>query len=200
MCPQRRVGLLGGTFDPPHLGHLVAAEVARVVLGLDAIHFVVAGEPWMKDRISPAEHRVRMVELAVADNDCFHANRTEIDRPGPTYTVDTLRQLSDANPDVELYFLLGTDAVAKLPDWKQGEEALKLATFVAIPRPGHEVTLEGPTLGRVRRLDAPAIDISSTDLRRRFREGGAVRYQLPAPVERYVREQGLYTPRPPGAG
>lgn len=188
----RRIGLLGGTFDPPHLGHLVAAEEARVNLDLDAVHFVVAGEPWMKRRCSPAEDRVRMVELALEGNTDFVVNRTEVDRDGPTYTVDTLEDLRSRHAQVRLFFLLGADAAARVPEWKKGERCLDLATFVALTRPGYDLDLTGPTLEQVRRLEIPAIDVSSTDLRNRFRQGRAVRYQVTRAVEAFVRDRGLY--------
>ncbi len=189
---RRRIGLLGGTFDPPHLGHLVVAEVARVELRLDETHLVVAGDPWMKEDISPVEHRLRMVELAIEDDDHLVLNRTEVDREGVTFTVDTLEQLRAQEPEAELFFLLGADAAQKLPQWKEVERSLELATFVAVSRPGYEVALDDPILRQLHVLEAPSIGISSTDLRRRFRHGLAVRYQLPAAVEAYVREHGLY--------
>lgn len=191
MAPPR-IGLLGGTFDPPHIGHLVVGEVARVALGLGELQFVVAGEPWMKVRSSSAEDRCRMVELAIVDSSDFRLNRSEIDRAGPTYTVDTLRELATERPDAELVFLAGADAISRLPDWHEAEANLELATFVALSRPGYGLDLAGPMLGRVEELTVPAIDISSTELRRRFRDGEAVRYQLPLSVEAYVRERGLY--------
>lgn len=190
--PGHRIGLLGGTFDPPHLGHLIVAEVARVALELDQVQFVVAGAPWMKDTCSPAGQRIEMVELVTEGNDAFTVNRTEVDRDGPTYTVDTLQQLRSEDPEVDPYFLLGADAAQKLPQWRDVERALELATFVAVTRPGYELDLTGPVLGQVKRIEVPAIEISSTDLRRRFRSGEAVRYQLPDAVENYVRAHDLY--------
>lgn len=201
MCPAAangpRIGLLGGTFDPPHLGHLVVAEIARVALELDQVQFVVAGQPWMKDSWSDAEHRVEMVDLATKDNDAFRVNTSEVERSGPTYTADTLEELTSRMPGVELCFLLGADAAAKLEEWYAVERALELASFVAVTRPGHRLELDGPILGQVTALETPAIEISSTDLRRRFREGEAVRYQLPEAVEHYVRAHRLYRTRCP---
>ncbi len=187
-----RIGLLGGTFDPPHLGHLVVAEVARVTLQLTEVHLVVAGQPWMRDDVSQAEHRLSMVQLAAEDNSAFRVNRSEIEREGPTYTADTLEQLSIEKPDAALCFLVGADAAAKMEDWHRIEKALELATFVAVTRPGYEVERTGPILGRLERLEVPALGISGSDLRRRFRVGEAVRYQLPRTVEDYVRQRGLY--------
>lgn len=188
----RRIGLLGGTFDPPHLGHLVVAEVARVRLGLDEVQFVVAGAPWMKDQWSAAEDRLRMVELATADVEAFLVNRTEVDREGPTYTAETLEELHGADPDCELFFLLGADAARRLDEWKQIDRALDHATFVVVTRPGYSLGPDTPMFGRVDTLEVPQIGISSTDLRRRFREGDAVRFQVPDVVEAYVRDRRLY--------
>ncbi|HEX2028039.1 MAG TPA: nicotinate-nucleotide adenylyltransferase [Nitriliruptorales bacterium] len=190
--PPPRIGLLGGTFDPPHVGHLIVAEVARVKLGLQQVQFVVAGQPWMKGECSPTQHRIRMVELAIEDNDAFVVNRSEVDRGGNTYTVDTLLELSAQMPGADFMFLVGADAAMKMPKWVEVEKALELATFVALTRPGHQLELHGPVLGRLRHLQVPPIDLSSTDIRRRFREGQAVRYQIPDAVGEYVRQQGLY--------
>jgi nicotinate-nucleotide adenylyltransferase len=195
-----RIGLLGGTFDPPHLGHLVVAEVARVALDLDGFHLVVAGDPWMKSEISPAEDRIRMVELAVEEDEHLHVNRMEADRDGPTYTAETLRVMRAERSDAELFFLVGADAAQKLGEWKQIERALELARFVVISRPGYEVALDTPLLRGVMRLPVPSIGISSTDLRRRFRDHEAVRYQLPDVVESYVRQRGLYGAKPEAPG
>lgn len=189
---RRRVGLLGGTFDPPHLGHLVAAEEARVSLELDEVRLLVAGDPWMKRTVSAAEHRVRMAELAVADHDALGFDAREARRDGPTYTADTLEELRDEAPDTAWFFLLGADAAQKLGDWRRVDAALALATFVVLTRPGYAPRPPADLDGRVEPLEIPPIGISSTDLRRRFREGRAVRYQLPRAVERYVREHGLY--------
>ncbi|MGH3441104.1 MAG: nicotinate-nucleotide adenylyltransferase [Nitriliruptorales bacterium] len=189
---RRRIGLLGGTFDPPHLGHLVAAECARVSLELDEVRFVVAGAPWMKERCSPAEHRIAMVELAVADEPSFVVSRREVDRAGTTYTVETLEELHEEEPAADLFFLVGADAAQNFDQWKDPERCLELATCVVVTRPGYEVDRSRPLLERFVHLDVPGIGISSTDLRRRFREGRAVRHQLPAAVERYVRAHGLF--------
>ncbi|MDP8960513.1 MAG: nicotinate-nucleotide adenylyltransferase [Actinomycetota bacterium] len=195
---RSRIGLLGGTFDPPHLGHLVVAEVARVTLELCEVQFVVAGQPWMREDFSKGEHRLSMVQLAAEDNPAFRVNRSEVDREGSTYTADTLEELTAEMPAAALYFLVGADAAAKMEDWRDVEKALELATFVAVARPGYEVERRGRIRGRLEWLEVPAIDISSTELRRRFGAGEAVRYQLPRTVEDYVRQQGLYgaTPEP----
>ncbi len=194
--PPPRIGLLGGTFDPPHVGHLIAAEVARVGIGLDEVQFVVAGDPWMKRVSATGEQRVRMTELAVERASRFKVNRSEVDRQGVTYTAETLEHMVAEKPEAELYFLLGTDAARRLPEWKEVERALDLATFVALKRPGYVLELEAPYEEQVRRLEMPRIDVSSTDLRRRFRAGAAVRFQLPRVVEEYVRAHGLYGAAP----
>lgn len=192
MGNPRRVGLLGGTFDPPHVAHLIVAEVARVELGLDQVQLVVAGAPWMKRECSPAEHRVRMVELAVTGDAHLRCNRDEVDRDGPTYTADTLDELTAAEPDVTVFFLLGADAAARLSEWHRIDRAMELAEFVVVTRPGYQPQVEPALRPQVRMLTVPAVDISSTDLRRRFREDRPVRYQLPRAVETYVRTHGLY--------
>lgn len=193
MAPNdHRIGLLGGTFDPPHLGHLIAAEQARVGLGLGQVRLLVAGDPWMKSTTSASRHRVAMVELAVADHDHLVVDDREIRRQGPTFTADTLEELRNEQPRCEFLFLLGADAAAKLPEWSRAEEALARATFVALTRPGYELDTTTPLLGKVQTLEVPTIGISSTDLRHRFAHGDAVRYQVPRAVEDYVRAHGLY--------
>lgn len=189
---DRRLGLLGGTFDPPHLGHLVVAECARVALGLEEVRFVVAGAPWMKEESATPEQRVEMTRLAVRDDPPLTVDDREVRRAGPTYTVDTLTELSRAEPDVPLFFLAGADAVEKLARWHRPADCLALATFVAVTRPGFPLDLDGPLLRRVRLLEVPPIGVTSTDLRHRFGSGGAVRHQLPPVVEDYVRKHGLY--------
>jgi nicotinate-nucleotide adenylyltransferase len=187
-----RVGLLGGTFDPPHLGHLIVAEAARVDLDLDEVRFLVAGDPWMKSTASPVLDRIAMTELAVADHDAFDVDDRETRRDGPTYTAETLDELHREEPDCTWFFLLGADAAEKLPQWHRAADAVARATFVAVGRPGYELTLTGELLRDVVRLDVPHIGISSTDLRRRAREGTSLRYLVPASVERYIGEHGLY--------
>lgn len=195
---SRRLGLLGGTFDPPHLGHLVVAEVARVALRLDEVRLVVAGDPWMKEELSDPEDRVRMVDLAVDDDPCLVVDRSEVDREGVTYTVDTLSALRDEDPSRELVFLLGADAAQKLAQWREVERSLELARFVAVRRPGYQLVRDHPLLERVEELDVPQIGVSSTEMRRRFGAGEAVRHLVPLAVERYVREHGLYGAGPEG--
>ncbi|HVL99461.1 MAG TPA: nicotinate-nucleotide adenylyltransferase [Egibacteraceae bacterium] len=194
MAVARRIGIMGGTFDPIHLGHLVTAEQARADLGLDEVVFVPAGQPWQKDETTPPEHRYLMTVLATAANPAFMISRLEIERQGPTYTVDTLRAMRAACPDDELFFITGADAIVNILTWKAADECLALAEFVAATRPGHDVaTLHAQGLAdRLIFLDVPALAISSTDVRERFRAGRSVRYLIPREVEEYARKHGLY--------
>lgn len=194
MAGARRIGIMGGTFDPIHLGHLVTAEQARADLHLDEVVFVPAGQPWQKDGTTSAQHRYLMTVLATAANPSFTISRIEIDREGPTYTVDTLRAARAACPDDELFFITGADAIVNILTWKSTEECLALATFVAATRPGHDVaTLHEQGLAdRLLFLDVPALAISSSDVRTRFSAGRSVRYLIPREVEEYARKHGLY--------
>ena len=187
---------MGGTFDPIHHGHLVAAEEARWALGLDRVVFIPAGRPWQKDRreVTPPELRFEMTKLAVDDNPHFEASRIELDSEGPTYTVDTLRVFRAKEPGAELFFITGADAILQILTWKRPDRALELATFVAVSRPGHDLGgLRSMELGdRVVVLEIPALAISSTDIRRRVREGRPIRYLVPDAVASYIAERGLY--------
>ena len=198
--PVSRLGLLGGTFDPPHYGHLVLAEAARVQLRLDCVLFVVAGRPPHKPArpITPDRHRLAMVEVAIADNPAFAISRVDLDRPGPHYTVETLSLLRREYPEAELFFLIGGDSLAQFLTWRDPVGILRQAQLAVMPRPGYEpdlATLEQAlpdVRGRLAWLDAPFLDISASDLRRRAREGLPIRYLVPPPVEAYVRERCLY--------
>jgi nicotinate-nucleotide adenylyltransferase len=201
MSTSRRIGLMGGTFDPIHLGHLVTAEQARADLDLAEVIFLPAGAPWQKSRdVTPAEHRYLMTVLATAANPAFSVSRLEIDAEGPSYTVDTLRRVRAAmdreggSSRDELFFITGADAILNILTWKDADEVLDLATFVAATRPGHDLAdLEREGLrDRVVQLDVPALAISSTDVRERFAAGRAVRYLVPREVEEYIRKHGLY--------
>lgn len=200
-----RIGILGGTFDPVHLGHLLAAEAARESLGLERVLFMPAGQPWLKAHphasgLTPGHHRLRMVELAVADNPAFQAGRHEVDRPGPTYSVDTLEALAaELGPGVSLYFILGQDALADFHRWKAPERVLELCRLAVAPRPGSQApewaeifTRHSLPAGQVTLLEAPQLDISGTGIRRRVAEGRSIRYLVPNAVAEYIREQGLY--------
>lgn len=188
----QRIGLLGGTFDPPHLGHLIVAEEARVSLGLDEVRLLVAGAPWMKPDVGRAEHRTAMCRAAVADAPHLTVDDREVRREGLTYTADTLEELHEEQPRVEWFFVAGADALAQIADWERAARAVELATFVAVPRPGSGLPTGEALLDDVIVLDVPALAISSTDIRARVRAGRAVRYQVPDGVLRYIREHGLY--------
>jgi nicotinate-nucleotide adenylyltransferase len=195
MDARRRIGIMGGTFDPVHLGHLVTAEQARADLKLDEVIFVPAGAPWQKQRdVAPAEHRYLMTVLATAANPRFSVSRLEIDRPGPTYTVQTLRAIRDAVPHDLLFFVTGADAILNILTWQAAEECLTLADFVAATRPGYDLqALEAHGLrDRVVVLDVPALAISSSDVRERLSAGRPVRYLIPREVEEYARKHALY--------
>jgi nicotinate-nucleotide adenylyltransferase len=189
---------MGGTFDPIHYGHLVTAEEAVVQFGLDEVVFVPTGRPWMKadQVVSPSEDRYLMTVVATASNPRFSVSRVDIDREGPTYTVDTLRQLADEHPDAELYFITGADAIVEIFDWKDPEDVLALAHFIAATRPGYDLArfaAAAPTQHpRVSTMDIPALAISSSDIRARVKEGRAIRYLLPAGVKAYIEKQALY--------
>ncbi len=193
----RRLGIMGGTFDPIHHGHLVAADEARYHFGLDEVVFVPAGQPWQKAgmKVSPAEDRYLMCALATASVPGFSVSRVEVERPGPTYTVDTLRKLSAERPEEELYFITGADAILSILTWKDPEEVLGLARFVAVTRPGYDLSRLSEVLrrdGRVSVLEVPALAISSSEIRQRVREGRPYRFLVPREVAAYIENRGLY--------
>ncbi len=183
---------MGGTFDPIHHGHLVAASEVAAVFDLDEVVFVPTGEPWQKSSrlVSPAEHRYLMTVIATAANPRFTVSRVDIDRPGPTFTIDTLRDLRRSRPEADLFFITGADAMAQIMSWKDNEELWNLAHFVGVTRPGHVLD----DLGRsdVSLLEVPAMAISSTDCRRRVREANPVWYLVPDGVVQYIAKYGLY--------
>lgn len=189
---SRRVGLLGGTFDPPHLGHLVVAECVRVELALDEVRFLVAGQPWMKSGTTPAAMRIELAEAAVLDDVNLLVDPRETEREGATYTADTLEELSAEEPEIAWHFILGVDAASALPRWERGDVALSLATFVVVSRPGHDLDLPVDLAMQLSEVEVPHIDVSSTDLRRRYRDGRATRYLVPPAVDRLIVEHGLY--------
>src|SRR5689334_7989524 len=184
---------MGGTFDPIHHGHLVAASEVQTVLDLDEVVFVPTGQPWQKEtrRVSPAEHRYLMTVVATASNPRFTVSRVDIDRPGETYTVDTLRDLHQAYPDAELYFITGADALAQIVSWKDNDELWDLADFVGVTRPGHELSGSGLPHARVSLLEVPAMAISSTDCRRRVGDEQPVWYLVPDGVVQYIAKHRL---------
>jgi nicotinate-nucleotide adenylyltransferase len=190
---------MGGTFDPIHHGHLVAASEAQAFFGLDEVIFVPTGEPWQKSEreVSPAEHRYLMTVIATAANPRFTVSRVDIDRDGPTYTIDTLRDLREQIPGVDLYFITGADALADIFTWREPEELFELATFVGCTRPGY--TMDSATLAaipadRVTLIEIPALSISSTDCRERTRRGEPVWYLVPDGVVAYIGKHHLYAP------
>ena len=200
---EMRVGILGGTFDPIHLGHLIVAEEARVGRDLRRVVFIPAGQPRLKGEQpqATAEQRLRMVELAVAANPHFRVARNEVARPGPTYTVDTLAELQrQLGPETTLCFILGLDALAQFHRWKDPERLIEMCELIIASRPGFQNTgildeqlARYPTLGgRISLLNIPRIDISSTDIRQRAARGGSLRYLVPESVANYAREQRLY--------
>ena len=190
-----RLGVLGGTFDPVHVGHLILAELARTQLLLDRVLFIPAGDPWRKAsrEVTSGEHRLAMVRLAIADNPAFDVDEREVRRPRPSYTSETLRELRAglASGD-EIYFLLGEDALSDLPNWHDPTEILRSARLAVAPRGGAAAPPSALTEARVVRVEMPCIGISSSDLRERVRRGLGLRYLVPPAVEAYVREQGLY--------
>ena len=195
---SRRIGVMGGTFDPIHHGHLVAAEEARWQFDLDRVVFVPTGRPWQKPvGVSPAEDRYRMTVLATASNPAFTVSRLEVDHQGPTYTVDTLRRLRAAHPaGTRLFFITGADAVLQILTWKEPDQVLALAEFIAATRPGFDLDrLIGQVsgaAGRVHRIEIPALAISSSDLRTRVARGAPIQYLVPDEVARYIHDHALY--------
>lgn len=192
-----RVGVMGGTFDPIHHGHLVAASEAAHRFGLDEVVFVPTGEPWQKAgrKISPAEDRYLMTVIATAANPRFTVSRADIDRAGPTYTIDTLRDLRGDYPDADLYFITGADALSSIMSWHDWEDMFALAEFVGVTRPGYELTedmLPADVQERVHLLDIPAMAISSTDCRERAAAGRPVWYLVPDGVVQYIAKHRLY--------
>jgi nicotinate-nucleotide adenylyltransferase len=183
---------MGGTFDPIHNGHLIAASEAQYAFSLDEVLFVPAGSPWQKAEreVSSRQDRLAMCRLATESNDAFWVSPIEIERSGPTYTVDTLRQLrAELGEDTELFFVTGADAITQILTWKDAPEALDLATFIAVTRPGHEMS---DLPGGVERVQIPGLAISSSEIRQRVAMARPIRYLVPDPVMGYVAEHGLY--------
>lgn len=201
------MGVMGGTFDPIHHGHLVAASEVQAWFGLEEVVFVPTGRPWQKSdqTVSRAEHRYLMTVIATASNPRFWVSRVDIDRAGPTYTIDTLRDLHKAMPDVDLYFITGADVLSDIFSWRDADELFDLAHFVGCTRPGHEMdpsTLEGIPRDRVSIVEIPALAISSTDIRNRQGAGDPVWYLVPDGVVQYIHKYDLYatTPTEPTLG
>jgi nicotinate-nucleotide adenylyltransferase len=195
---SRRIGIMGGTFDPIHHGHLVAAEEARWQFRLDQVLFIPTGRPWQKPvGVSPAEDRYLMTVIATASNPAFAVSRLEMDTPGPTYTVDTLRRLHAELPEgTRLLFIGGADLLQQLRTWKQPEQVLELAELIAATRPDfdvNDVVQKVPgAAGRVHRMEIPALAISSSDIRARVARGAPIEYLVPEGVARYIEKRALY--------
>ena len=197
-----KTGILGGTFDPVHTGHIMVADVAKDELGLTEVVFVPAGKPWLKAGASilSAEHRLNMVRMAIAGKSCFKASTMEIERKGPTYSVDTMAEMRREIDDKdELLFIIGWDNLMELPRWRQPERLISLCRLVAVPRVGFPVpdlaSIEASIPGisqRVIMLDKPQIDISSSVIRERVRQGLSISHLVPEAVEKYTKEHGLY--------
>ena len=195
------IGVLGGTFDPIHIGHLVVAEEARIKLGFSEVLFVPAGRPWLKlDRnITPAVHRVEMVRRAIADNPYFKLCTLEVERAGPSYTVDTLTMLQkQLGSEASFFFILGRDTLAELPLWKEPQKLVQLCRLVVPPRLGSKdlkhlnAAIPG-LLDKVIQLDMPVIGISSSEIRQRIAQGLPIRYLVPPEVEKYITEHKIYS-------
>ncbi|QTE28635.1 nicotinate-nucleotide adenylyltransferase [Pengzhenrongella sicca] len=189
-----RIGVMGGTFDPVHHGHLVAASEAAARFDLDEVVFAPTGRSSFKQDqvVSPAEHRYLMTVIATASNPRFTVSRVDLDRPGLTYTVDTLRDLSAERAGADLFFISGADAIEQILRWKDAQELFTMAQFVAVTRPGHQLSVAGLPPDRVQVLEVPALAISSTDIRARVRAGKPAWYLVPDGVVQYIAKHGLY--------
>ena len=194
-----RLGVMGGTFDPIHHGHLVAASEVAARFALDEVVFVPTGQPWQKDdvAVSPAEDRYLMTVIATASNPQFSVSRIDIDRPGPTYTLDTLRDLrAERGAATELFFITGADALAQILSWHAATDLFRLAHFIGVTRPGHHLADPGFPTGGVSLVEVPAMAISSTDCRVRVAAGLPIWYLVPDGVVQYVNKRRLYVGTP----
>jgi len=197
-----KIGLLGGTFDPIHNGHIIMAVETRARLDLAEVRFVPAGQPWLKEDspILAAEHRVQMIRLAIAEQPYFKLSTMEIDRAGPSYTVDTITELkAQLGAEDELFFILGWDSLAQLPLWREPSRLIKACRLVAVPRPGYSLpdlnSLEAAIPGLSRRLtllEKPEVDIDATEIRNRVAQGLPIGHLVPEPVDEYIRKHKLY--------
>jgi len=195
MGDVQRIGVMGGTFDPVHHGHLVAASEVAQVFTLDEVVFVPTGQPWQKDdrQVSPSEDRYLMTVIATASNPRFSVSRIDIDRGGPTYTIDTLRDLrAERGDEAELFFITGADALAQIMSWQDVNELFKLAHFVGVTRPGHRLTGDGLPEDNVSLVEVPALAISSTDCRQRVARGEPIWYLVPDGIVQYIAKRRLY--------
>jgi len=193
---------MGGTFDPIHHGHLVAASEVQARFNLDEVVFVPTGKPWQKDdqAVTSPEHRYLMTVIATASNPRFTVSRVDVDRPGPTYTLDTLSDLHRERPDAELFFITGADALGQILSWKGVDQLWALAHFIGVTRPGHELSSTGLPTNGVTLQEVPAMAISSTDCRARVGDGEPVWYLVPDGVVQYIGKYQLYRSRSHTAG
>lgn len=190
-----RLGIVGGTFDPVHHGHLVAASEVAHLFQLDEVVFVPTGQPWQKEgrKVSPAEDRYLMTVIATASNPRFSVSRIDVDRPGPTYTIDTLREMREARgPDVGFYFITGADALEQILTWRDADKLFQMAHFVGVTRPGHRLSDAGLPAGKVSLVEIPALSISSTECRERVRAGEPIWYLVPDGIVQYINKRRLY--------
>jgi nicotinate-nucleotide adenylyltransferase len=195
MSNARRIGVMGGTFDPVHHGHLVAASEVQARFDLDEVIFVPTGQPWQKTEreVSRAEDRYLMTVIATASNPRFSVSRVDIDRLGPTYTVDTLTDLKAQYPDADLFFITGADALEQILSWREADHVFDLAHFIGVTRPGYELNDRHLPPGSVSLVEVPAMAISSTACRSRTAEGLPVWYLVPDGVVQYISKRGLYS-------
>ena len=202
MAGKKSLGILGGTFDPVHYGHLLAAEWAHEVFGMDELVFIPAARPPHKDHgsVIDGHHRYRMLELAVADNPAFSVSRLELERSGYSYTVDTIRHFLQADPQRDIRFIMGVDALQLIYTWKDVEQLLQLCRFIVVTRPGYHLDRSDPVFStvpaalweRIELLSIPGVEISSSDIRQRVAAGQSVRYLLPPAVDEYIKKNHLY--------
>lgn len=189
---MRKIGILGGTFDPPHLGHLLIAEEVRIAQGLEEIWFIPTYTPPHKNETrTNAKDRIQMIDLAIASNPYFKLNTIEIERSGKSYTIDTMLELTKRYPENKFYFIIGADMVEYLPHWHRIDELVEIVQFIGVKRSGYKLQTTYP----VTEVDIPLIDISSSMLRERLRNNKSVRYLIQANVYQYIREMGLYEKR-----
>ena len=199
---KRKIGIMGGTFDPIHTGHLVTAEAVRIEYGLEKVLFIPAANPPHKQhsKVTPAMHRYIMTVMATYSNSYFHVSPIELERPGLSYTIDTLLALIEKYGEkTEFYFIIGADTVADLPTWRHIDQLLELAYFIAATRPGcicslDDIITKFGNIGqkKIQRLATPELEISSTDIRERVRQGRSIKYIVPESVESYIFKEGLY--------
>ncbi|MGI8336452.1 nicotinate-nucleotide adenylyltransferase [Actinomadura scrupuli] len=195
MSRTRRLGVMGGTFDPIHHGHLVAASEVAHLFQLDEVVFVPTGEPWQKNgrKVAEAEDRYLMTVIATASNPRFRVSRIDVERPGATYTIDTLREMRQLyGAETELFFITGADALAKMLTWHNAEEMFTLAHFIGCTRPGHHLEDPGLPEGKVSLVEVPALSISSSEVRERVRAGEPIWYLVPDGIVQYINKRNLY--------